>query len=276
MTLEAQVSEPEGTLPENTLPAEENTGTVETTETVSEVAEDSTPSEEAQEKPKPKGGFQRRIEKLTREKYESQQELDAARAQLEMLQQQQIQQQVQNTQSFPKLEEYGYDEGQYQQAVVAWNQQQEQAKYEAYQQQRHQQAQIAHQQQQAMAMREKVASAVEKHPDFLLKVQNPELPPLSEINKAAYDAVVGSDSFADIAYYLASNPAEIYRFSSLDPVSTLREVFKLEQKFERQPQSSTAPPPAPPSKLSGVSEQAKDPRKMTTEEFIAWRNANQR
>lgn len=279
MTLEVtQAVEPEGELsPEtNPIPAEENTGTVEATDQVDEVAGEATTPEDTSEedKPKHKGGFQRRIEKLTREKYDTANELEQMRQQFNAMQQQQVQQQVQQSgDAFPKLEDYGYDEGQYQQAVSSWSQQQEQAKANAYRQQQQQQAHVAQQQQQAMAMREKVASAVEKHPDFLLKVQNPELPSLGDVNQVAYEAVVGSDKFSDIAYYLASNPTEIYRLGNLDPMSTLREVFKLEQKFEQtKPQPSIVPPPPPPTRISGTSEQAKDPSKMTIEEFMAWRN----
>ncbi len=86
---------PEGTLVSEAPPVEPNTEitNVEATQVdEGESQEEATPSDDSapDDKPRKKGGFQRRIEKLTEEKYQSQQQLDEMRQQVEMLQQQQM------------------------------------------------------------------------------------------------------------------------------------------------------------------------------------------
>jgi predicted RNase H-like nuclease (RuvC/YqgF family) len=87
--------------------------------------EESTTSEsDEEEKPKKKGGFQRRIDELTRKNYEAQREAEAYKSQLAQYQQQVQQQQMQNDAVPPKLADYNYDETAYYQAVQDWNESQ--------------------------------------------------------------------------------------------------------------------------------------------------------
>ena len=79
-----------------------------------------------------------------------------------------------------------------------------------------------------------------------------------------------SDVAEDVAYYLANNLQEVYQFASMNPIQAIRKVAQIENKF--QPKQSRSIPPKPPTRVSGNSEAVKDPSKMSTEEFIAWRN----
>ena len=107
---------------------------------------------------------------------------------------------------------------------------------------------------------------------FKLKLGDPMLPSLGQINQAAYQAVIQSDAMGDVAYYLANNPSEIYRFADLSPLQAVKEVAKIELTINGK-QSTATPPPPPPQKLGGQGKQQKSPKDMSTEEWIAWRNS---
>jgi arylsulfatase A-like enzyme len=236
----------------------------ETTEQVETQQEEAAPSEE-----KP-SGFQKRINELTREKYEARRQAEALQEQLNQFQAQQAQTQQFSTDP-PTLEECGYDEVQHKNAVRQWADSQ----FENYQntltQQAQQQQAMLEQQQAQVALQRKVAEAEEKYPGFTARVNSPELPPLQVINQAAYEAVVNSDNFADVANYLASNPAEVYAFQNLTPVQAVREITKLEIKLSSKPSPSTEQVPTP-SEVGGTAESVKDRSKMSTADWMKWRN----
>lgn len=251
---------------ETPTPAE----TGEQAESQTESTEESATSEG--DKPE-KNRVQRRIDELTREKYEARRQAEELQAQLVQLQQAQQQQQVDQTINAPppKLEDYDYDEAQYYQAVQQWNANQIQAVQEQQVKQVEQYQQFQQQQAEAAKFQEKVTRAVEKYPDFMAKINNPEFSrPLSEINPAAYEAVVESDAFADVAYYLANNPAEVYEFGSLSPVQAVKKVALLEAKLATK--STPKQDITPPSEVGGSSQAVTDESKLPTDEWIKRRN----
>lgn len=259
-------------------PEVENSADVEQAAPISvESTEASAPSEEPAveetEEQKP-SRRDRRIDALTKEKYDAQRQLEAerqAREQLQMQIQQLNAQQQNPAPDFPSLEQYNFDQQAYEQAVRGWHQNQVQAQ----EQQRQQQAEYAAQQQAVMQEQQRLQSAMakgqEKYPDFIAKVTDPNLPPLREISPAAYQAVMESDTGTDVAYYLASNPQEVYEFASMNPVQAIRKVAQIEATLAAKPVPG-AVPPAPPTTLSGKNDAVQDPHKMTTAEWMEWRN----
>lgn len=247
--------------------------TVENTEEPIEAEEAATSDDaEGEEKPKRRSRAEERINALTREKYEAQKRAEAYERQLAEMQMyiQQAQNQPKGDE-MPKLSDYNYDEAAYSQAVQAWNQSQ----IQRYQEHQARQAQQYQQYQQAQQERQAIESVLragqEKYPDFIQKVNDPNLPPLREINPAAFEAVKSSDAAIDVAYYLASNPQEVYQFASLSPVQAIRKVAQIEAQLNNKP-ASVKMPPKPPSRLSGHSEAVKDPEKMSMDEWLKWRN----
>ena len=214
---------------------------------------------------------------LTREKYELRRQAEAQQAQLQEMQQYLAQRQPQPQQpmmDMPKLADFDYDEGQYQQAVQNWHQnslQQIQHQQNAYLQQQQVAAQQAREQQTIAA---KIAEGQSKYPDFAAKVNDPSLPSLRSVNPAAFEAVMDSPATADVAYYLASNPLEVYGFQDLTPNQAIRKVASLEAQLMKKPSAAPSVPPKPVTKVRGRNDAGKDPSKMSTEEFIRWRNAN--
>jgi chromosome segregation ATPase len=235
--------------------------------------EETATSEDADEKPKRKSRAEERINALTREKYEAQRQLEAYQRQVAEYQQYLSQQQAQRPQDdMPKLADFNYDEQAYTQAVAQWNQGQiqrfQQSIQQNWQQQQVQQAQMA----EAQKLQSAMSAGQQKYPDFIAKVTDPSLPPLREINPAAFQAVMDSDVGVDVAYYFANNPEQVYALASMSPVQAVKRVAQIEAQLNNKPVSQKSPP-KPPSRVSGNSEAVKDPRKMSTDEWMAWRNA---
>lgn len=215
---------------------------------------------ESEEKPKRKTGFQKRIDELTKARHEAEQRAEELakkheELRLSIAQQQQEAQQQQIQSNFPKLADFDYDEGKYQQAI----------------------GQYYHAQEQQRQVSSKVMKAVEKYPDFIEKLQDPSLPSIQASNPVAFQAVAESDMMGDLVYHLANNPHEIHAFRAMSPMQAIKAVARLEdrlsQPVENEPRPQVKqPPPAPPTKLSGGSGPVeKDPRKMSAEDWMAWR-----
>lgn len=120
-----------------------------------------------------------------------------------------------------------------------------------------------------------ILDGAEKYSDFKEKVLDDNLvfsPELAEL-------VVDTDNPEDVMYYLASNPDESKRLSSLNEVKAAKEIGRIEAKLslaEKEKKSknvikqqSKAPSPIKPVFASGVLE--KDPAKMSAREYRAWR-----
>lgn len=211
-------------------------------------------------------GVQKRIDRLTQEKYR-------LRAELEMLrrgqqpQQQQEQRQVEQ-QAAPKLEQYQSIE-EYLDALADFKAAQKADKVfkerEAAERQSRQQSEQA-KLHEGFTKQTEDARAV--YDDFDEVVDNPDLP----ISQAMAEAIMRSKNGADVAYYLGKNPDEAFRLASLDPFSAAVEIGRIAAGIVRpQPRkASAAPPPIQPvgSRATPVT----DPDKMSTDEWLKWRN----
>jgi len=265
---------------------EEYTEEVEQVESVTEEATDSeadldtpegeeaAPSEEpegAEEKPKKsKGGFQRRIDELTKARYEAEQEKERIRQELEQLRQQHVQ--TEHEGQKPRLEDYNYDHEAWSQAYEQWMQDGWRRQQEA-QQQAQQQAQAQQQQmQRQMDLQQKVLKAQDKYPDFQQKVFDPSLPNLGQLNQAAYEAVISSEYMADVAYHLADNPAEVYKFGQMSPIEAVKEIARLESKFSNKPHSKSNAPKPPSTVEANNANVPTLKNAKSAEEWIALRN----
>ncbi len=237
--------------------------------------EGATTSDEAQqEEVKKRTGFQKRIDELTRQRYERDHQIQALQAQIESIQQQNQQFNAEATK--PTIDQYDYDAEKWSQAYEHWmaNQQKQQAEQQqaAQQQAHHQQQQLLRQQK----LQEKIYAAEAQNPGFMQTINDPSLPNLQEINAAAYEAVLESDNLGAVAMHLAKNPEKVYSFAQMSPVQAIREVALLEAKLGNgAPQSPKPPPPPPATDIRGKSDVRADPRKMSTEQYIAWRNEQQ-
>lgn len=255
---------------ETTAPAETVEETAPEHQEEETAASEDTPEEP--EKPKRRSRAEERINALTRKNYETERQLaESQRQNAELQQHIQQTQQPQTPQNMPRLADFDYDEGRYQQAVTDWQQDQMRQMQEQQQTLMQQQAQQAEAVRTQQLIQDKVAKGMAKHADFQAKVMDPSLPPLHQVNQAAFQAIVESDVGEDVYYYLANNQAELYALASMNPVQAIRTVAQIENKLQAKPVASNAPP-APPTRVGGKTEVQKDPDQMTTEEWMVWRN----
>lgn len=140
--------------------------------------------------------------------------------------------------------------------------------------QQSQQVQAQSQAEIASNWREQAEKAAEKYDDFHEVTGNPSL----RITPVMADAIALSDVGTDVAYFLGKNPGEAKRISTLPPVRQIAEIGRIEAKLAAAPpapakRATKAPPPVKP--VTGAAASSVDPEKMTTDEWMKWRQSQQ-
>lgn len=211
-------------------------------------------------------GVQKRIDRLTQEKYRLRAELDFLRGQ--QPQQAQPAQQAQQPSQAPKLEQYNSIE-EYLDALADHKASQ---KFDHLAKEREAKESQTRQQQEVAKLHESYTKQTEQarqaYGDFDDVVQDPDLP----ISQAMAEAIMRSTNGADVAYYLGKNPDQAARIASLDPFSAAVEIGRIAATVVRpQPRkTSNAPPPIQP--VGARATPVTDPDKMSADEWIKWRN----
>lgn len=259
---------------EETAPAAEVTESapvegkeVAATETAAETVE----TQETTDDYKPKG-VQKRIDELTREKYEAKRLLDQERAERQRLQEfLAAQQKPQEQTAPPSLEECGWDDEKHRVEVAKWAAKEQ---YKALQAEENKNRQQYQQQEQRQAFKQAVDGVNEKgakeFADYSTVVLNN---PAIVVTETMAAILAQTDNGHKIAYYLGNNPGESHRIASLPDVLQGVEIGRLETRLNSvQKKITQAPPPVTPVETRGAA--TKDPENMTTEEWIKWRNRN--
>lgn len=218
--------------------------------------------EDAAEKPAKKGGFQRRIDKLTREKHELAQRVAA----LEQGKPAQAAQPKPEAAGKPTAETFDTYED-YVEALAEYKLDQ---RFEA----QRQQAETERRDREAEGVRSQWAARADatraKFADYddVLEAAD-TVPVTATIQQALLESEVGPE----LAYMLAKAPAELARIAKLSPVGQAREIGKLEAKLspssQQKPKASTAPAPPKPVTGGKGSVDLSDP----TVEYSAWEQA---
>lgn len=213
-------------------------------------------------------GVQKRIDRLTQEKYRLRAELEFLRSQQPQPQQAQPAQQAQQPSQAPKLEQYNSIE-EYLDALADHKASQ---KFDHLAKEREAKESQTRQQNEAAKLHEGYTKQTEQarqaYEDFDDVVQDPDLP----ISQAMAEAIMRSSNGADVAYYLGKNPDQAARIASLDPFSAAVEIGRIAATVVRpQPRkTSNAPPPIQP--VGARATPVTDPDKMSTDEWLKWRN----
>lgn len=262
MTEDVSGALPEGeVLPENAQTAEEQHA-------------DPAPAEQ-QEDSKPKvDPAERRINRLTAEKYRERARAEAAERELAYLRQQQAPQQQQaRDDGPPKLEQFdSFDR--YLEARDTWVT--DRATRNAadavngHLTQR-QQAQMQQQMQERFSTR--LREFQSSTPDFEEVIESGDFIPTPAMTQAIFESDIGPR----IAYYLAQHSEEAQAITRMSPTAAIRALGRIEAKLEAEPVKkpvSAAPKPVEP--VSGKGQATKDPDKMSTDEWLKWRNAQLR
>lgn len=213
-------------------------------------------------------GVQKRIDRLTQEKYRLRAELDFLRSQQPQPQQAQPAQQAQQPSQAPKLEQYNSIE-EYLDALADHKASQ---KFDHLAKEREAKESQTRQQQEVEKLHESYTKQTEQarqaYEDFDDVVQDPDLP----ISQAMAEAIMRSTNGADVAYYLGKNPDQAARIASLDPFSAAVEIGRIAATVVRpQPRkTSNAPPPIQP--VGARATPVSDPARMSDAEWYAQRN----
>lgn len=215
----------------------------------------------AEEPPKPKGGFQRRIDELTRNWRESERRNDEL---MSLLKQQTAP--PEPPKGPPTLEQHGYDESKYQAALTEYvrNLTREEARQVVEQEQ-----QRIQRESKTQTFKQKEAEFAKSVEDYVEKVYDPTLP----LSETVVTLIAESDIGPKVAYHLADNPDIARSLYNMTPTQAAREFGKLEAQLAAPapPKAvSKAPPPAP--TIEAVEpEVEKDPDKMTVKQWLKWR-----
>lgn len=221
--------------------------------------------------------FQKRIDDLTRQRYDEQRAREVAEARLAELERERQQQtqfanidaQQPRIDQFQSLEAYQAAWAQWASAKAAasamseWEKRMQERDSRAVHEAR-QRAQIEQQiAAENAAIEARMQEGVKKYPDFMDVLTDPSLPQVR--GTALLPIVLHSEHAADIAYSLAKNPAELERLLSMHPAQAAREVYRLDAKFAGAP--ATSAPPPPPAR-NGSPATAKDWSDMSTKEHV--------
>lgn len=184
--------------------------------------------------PRRKSGYQRRIDKLTREK----RELEARLAALEQrvaggdkkpageAAETKPEAKAPAGDGRPNPEDFDTYEA-YTEALVDWKTEQAERRRAAE----------AAERRTFEAWTARLEAARQAHDDFD-EVVDSELP----LSDAMFQAIVESEQGAELAYYLGSHPEEAERIAKLSPVAAIRALGRIEASLD---QSHTAPKPKP-------------------------------
>lgn len=230
------------------------------------------------EPPKPKNrGVGKRIDELTKARYDAERERDYWREQAIRQQGQQPPQPgtpdpapaaaTQSDTGEPTLESCDFDPVEFQRKWYDWRRS-EDKKAEAAQQRQ-------------AAFQERVAAFRAEHPDYDAVAGNPALP----ITQQVAEVILETEDPPAVAYYLGQNPSEAAAIAQMTPVQIARAIGKIEAKLSAPPAASDAAPPrqpapktvtqAPPpvTTLSGAASVRKSYEDMSQEEYEQQRRA---
>lgn len=110
-------------------------------------------------------------------------------------------------------------------------------------------------------------AAAEKYADFEEVLGDSDAPMTNEMRQA----ILESEQGADVAYWLAKNPAKAKEIASLSPGRQIAAIGRIEAEINApKPKAVTqAPPPITPAGSKAKAD--KEPHEMSPSEFAAWR-----
>jgi len=202
----------------------------ETLETTDEGAQaESAPAEGTE-----KDNVQKRIDKLTAEKYAEKRKREELQAKLDNLG---TEPKPVEPQGKPTLEQFEYDQDAYSEALVSWNVQEQLAKREAQQQQA--ETERAANQREAAFDRQEI-DYVTNNPDYVQDIGAlPRFPP------ATLDVIKGQENAPALVHYLAKNPELAENIATLDTMSAAVQIGVITANNSAQGKQTKQPSAAP-------------------------------
>lgn len=227
-----------------------------------------------QEPPK-KAGIQKRIDELTRERYEAQRQAEYWR---QLAEQTRAAPQAEPAKPAPRIEDF-QDVNQFMDARDAWVREQTKSEVirDLTEAQRRQNFE-AQQHQRNIAIQQTVErfnaqehDARTRYADYDAAVTSPLMQQVKQVRPDVIQAVIDSPHGPDVAYFLAKNPAKVQQIASLSQVAAAREIGRIEQMFMGQ-KSQVTNAPEPPRIVGGEAKVSRDPASMSMRDYRAWRS----
>ena len=234
-----------------------------------ELSDEETVEKQAQEKQKKRNSVQERISQLARQKNEANTKVQELEQQVSYLQSQY--QQPGNVQTqYPRLEEYDYDEGRHQQAVLDYTSQLNQQNIQQVMtsQQQAQIAQLNNQKQQiaSSVFVEKANDFAMDYPDFQQKISSPDFHQSDFVAAEIVDMQNGPA----VAYYLSNNPSIANAINRKGDMEAMKDLTKISTALSinsRRQSANTTNAPTPSKTVSPRGKVSKNPDKMTPDEY---------
>jgi hypothetical protein len=242
---------------------------------------DSTPVEPVKEPNAEPDWFRKRIDEITAKRYAEQRDAEQ-RYQMTARERDQLRQQLEQRQQEPEqvktLEDFGYDEGKYQEHLF---QQAEARAEKAALRVRQQESDRVNAERTQRKFKEREVSFEKETPDYR------DVAHFAPISDDVGQIIMQAENGPELAYHLGKNKDIALSLSDLPRDVAAFELGRIDAKLSAERATkkaaldaakaakavTTAPPPAP--KLDGSNAQVgKDPTQMTDKEFAKWR-ANQ-
>lgn len=122
-----------------------------------------------------------------------------------------------------------------------------------------------------------VSEGAEKYKDFAEKLERKPEDGGPNISAIMAEAMMETDSGIDVAYHLATHPAEANKIAKMPPVAQARAIWELEAKVSKpkEPPVSKAPPPVKPVR-GGAASNTKPVSEMSMSEYASFRQRQMR
>lgn len=203
------------------------------------------PEQKEKEKPKRKGGFQRRINELTRTNRELQERLTALEGKSSV-------EPEEKPAEKPKVSDFeNYEE--YVEALTDWKVENRSKADSLSRKQAAEQARAQESHKTRLTQwNERLTAARDKYEDYDSAADSDVV-----ISQPMADAMMDSEVGAEILYFLGKNPSESERIAKLHPLAAFREIGKIEASLSKESVApkqpvSKQPKPLTPVKPSGT------------------------
>jgi hypothetical protein len=207
-------------------------------------------------------GVQKRIDRLTRDKYRLQAELEVVRKQAPQPEPQQRPETGE-----PKADQFkSYEE--YLDARAEWKAERRvEKRLGELRDNAQRQAGRAEQEKLQSQWEKRVSEALTTYDDFEEVALSPEVP----ISEPMMAAILRSPKGADVAYHLGKNHDLAAQIAALDPIGAAIRIGELAASLTRPTPKKTTGAPPPINPVGGRATTSTDPAQMTDAEFAKWR-----
>ncbi len=170
----------------------------------------------------------------------------------------------------PTMESVGFDEAEYQKAMVAWVDGQVEARFSARDAQAKKEREQQTVAQQQKAFQDRARELAKSKPDYWDVAHSDSTP----VSPTMASIIRASDKGPEVLYHLGKNPDLAARMYHMGETEAALEIGRLEARLAMPQPKTTTSAPEPLNTLGGGSGKPtdKDPDDMTTEEWVRWRN----